>query len=198
MQEKDTQKEIEETIEASDNAINESVESAQSQCQIAEATLEQELKEYKDKYFRALAESENTRKRLQKEKIESQSFAIQSAIMEFLQPIDHFEHALKASKDHASSEVQNWLIGFEMILGQLKQVLESNDVCSFETVGKQFDPHMHEAIETEERSDVAEGTVLQEFLRGYKMGSRVIRPARVKVSISAKTEEMNQEEIEES
>lgn len=149
--------------------------------------LEIELKEYKDKYFRALADGENTRKRLQKEKIESQSFAIQNAILDFLQPLDHFEQALKASVQ-ASKEVQNWVVGFQMILSQLKQVLESHDVTSFESVGKEFDPHFHEAIETEERDDVAEGTVLQEFLRGYKMGTRVIRPARVKVAIGVNKE----------
>lgn len=145
------------------------------------AKIQEELKDYKDKYFRALAEIENTRKRLQKEKLESQSFAVQNAILEFLQPLDHFEHALKSSKN-CSAEIQQWVIGFEMILAQLKQVLDSNDVTSFETVGKMFDPNLHEAIETEEREDVAEGTILQEFLRGYKMGPRVIRPARVKVA----------------
>lgn len=149
-----------------------------------------ELKEYKDKYFRALAEIENTRKRLQKEKLESQSFAVQNAILEFLQPLDHFENALKAS-NQASSEVQNWVKGFEMILAQLKAVLDSHDVSSFETVGKAFDPNFHEAIETEEREDVAEGTILQEFLRGYKMGNRVIRPSRVKVAIAPTASQQN-------
>ncbi len=155
-------------------------------------SIEQELKEYKDKYFRALAEIENTRKRLQKEKLESQSFAVQSTILDFLQPMDHLENALKASKN-ASDEVRNWAIGFEMILGQLKQVLENNDVRTFDTVGKQFDPHLHEAIETEPREDVVEGLVLQEFSKGYKMGERIIRPAHVKVAVQPNTNEQPQE-----
>ena len=83
--------------------------------------LKQELNEWKDKYFRALAETENTRKRLQKEKIESQSFAIQDVVLDFLQPLDHLEQALNASQN-ASDEVKHWAIGFRMILQQLKQV----------------------------------------------------------------------------
>jgi len=154
--------------------------------------LENELSDYKDKYFRALAEIENTRKRLQREKIESHSFAIQNVILDFLQPIDHFENALKAS-EHAQNEVKQWAIGFEMILAQLKQVLADNDIHAFVSVGRSFDPHMHDAIETEETLDVAEGIVMQEFLRGYKMGNRVIRPARVKVATKPKENNENSE-----
>ena len=69
-----------------------------------------------------------------------------------------------------------------MILVQLKQVLENNDVLPFDSKGKPFDPHLHDAIETEEVEE-NDGIVLEEFLKGYKMGSRVIRPARVKVSV---------------
>ncbi len=148
--------------------------------------LNAELAEYKDKYFRALAEIENTRKRLQKEKIESQSFAIQDVVLDFLQPLDHFEQALNASQN-SSDEIKHWAIGFRMILQQLKQVIQDNGITTFEAVGEIFDPHLHEAIETEESPNFAEGTVIQEFTRGYKMGNRVIRPAKVKVSTGPKT-----------
>ena len=148
--------------------------------------LKQELNEWKDKYFRALAETENTRKRLQKEKIESQSFAIQDVVLDFLQPLDHLEQALNASQN-ASDEVKHWAIGFQMILQQLKQVIQDNGISTFESVGQLFDPHLHEAIETEESTTFSEGTVMQEFTRGYKMGARIIRPAKVKVATSPKT-----------
>ncbi|MBS0656118.1 MAG: nucleotide exchange factor GrpE [Verrucomicrobia bacterium] len=150
--------------------------------------LKEELSESKDKYFRALAEAENMRKRLQKEKVESQSYAIGSVILDFLQPLDHFEQALQASQG-ASDEVKKWVVGFQMILNQCKQVLFDNGVVALESVGQQFDPHMHEAIETEETTTQAEGTVIQEFSRGYKMGSRVIRPAKVKVAIAPTSSE---------
>lgn len=144
-----------------------------------------ELAEFKDKYFRALAEIENTRKRLQKEKIESQSFAIQGVVLDFLQPLDHLEQALNAATN-ASDEVQHWAVGFRMILQQLKQVIQDNGVTTYESVGEAFDPHLHEAIETEETTNFTEGTVIQEFTRGYKIGTRIIRPAKVKVATAPK------------
>ncbi len=147
--------------------------------------IKQELAEFKDKYFRALAETENTRKRLQKEKIESQSYAIQDVVLDFLQPLDHFEQALNASQS-ASDDVKHWAIGFRMILQQLKQVIQDNGITTFDSVGELFDPHLHEAIETEETANFAEGTIIQEFTRGYKMGTRVIRPAKVKVATAPK------------
>ena len=146
-----------------------------------EPNLEAELQEFKDKYFRALAEIENTRKRLTREKLESQGFAIQNVIADFLQPLDHFEKALQAA-ENSSADVKHWALGFEMILTQMKQVLADHGVTGFDSKGQAFDPHLHEAIETEETPDVAPGVVLQEIVRGYKMGNRVIRPARVKVS----------------
>lgn len=148
--------------------------------------LETELAEYKDKYFRALAEIENTRKRLQKEKLDSQSFAIQGVVLDFLQPIDHMEQALVAS-DNASDDVKHWAVGFKMILDQLKQVIQMNGVIHFLSEGQAFDPHLHEAIETEETTEYPEGTVLKEFIKGYKLGGRVIRPAKVKVAVAPST-----------
>lgn len=155
----------------------------QEQAEDVVSKLTQELTEYKDKYFRALAEAENMRKRLQKEKLESQTFAIQGVVLDFLQPLDHFEQALKAS-EAASDEVKHWALGFEMILNQFKQILQDNGVTPFVSVGQPFDPHLHEAIETEETKAVPEGTVLHEFIRGYKIASRVARPAKVKVAIA--------------
>lgn len=154
------------------------------------AKLREELNDYKDKYFRAIAETENMRKRLQKEKLDSQAYAIQGVVLDFLQPLDHFEQALKASQE-ASEEVKKWIFGFQMILAQCKQVLQDNGIVSFDVVGQQFDPHMHEAIETEETTEHAEGIIIQEFIRGYKMATRVIRPAKVKVAVAPTSSEQN-------
>ena len=143
-----------------------------------------ELADYKDKYFRALAEAENTRKRLQREKMESQSFAVQNVILDILHPLDHFEQALKHVSG-ASDEVKHWAAGFSMILDQLKQVISDNGVVGYDSKGAIFDPHLHEAIETEVNLDVPDGTILEEFVKGYKIANRVIRPARVRVAIRA-------------
>jgi len=71
-----------------------------------------------------------------------------------------------------------------MILQQFKDVLSSNGVSPIQALGKHFDPHLHEAIEMVDSPDVEAGTVVQESAKGYKMGDRVIRPSRVKVSRS--------------
>lgn len=143
--------------------------------------LKHEIHENKDKYLRLLAESENMRKRLQKEKMEMSQYAIQNSICDFLIPIDHLENALKFTQN-MSDDVKNWALGFQMILNQFKDVLSNHGVQPFDSVGTHFDPHKHEAIETEETKDQPPGMVIEESLKGYKMGTRIIRPARVKVS----------------
>lgn len=137
--------------------------------------------EYKDKSLRLLAEMENARKRLQKEKQELIQYALQNVIVDFLHPIDHLENALGFTQN-MSEEVKNWAQGFQMILGQFKDVLATNGVSAFKSEGMPFDPHYHEAVEMVVSDQAAPGTVISESMRGYKMGDRVIRPARVKVA----------------
>ncbi len=158
--------------------------------------LHHEVREYKDKYLRLLAEQENTRKRQQKERIDQMRFANESLTLDFLRPMDNLENALNFAKD-MSDEVKNWAIGFQMILTQFKDILTANGVTPFESKGQVFDPHVHEAVEMVESEEFPAGCVVEEFSRGYKMGDRVIRPARVKVSKSREdktTESINEEE----
>lgn len=143
--------------------------------------LKKELAEQKDKYLRVLAESENARKRLQKEKLETVQYAKQNVIVDFLSPIDHMENALKFTQQ-MFDDVKHWAIGFQMILSQFKDALSNNGVTPFESLGKHFDPHRHEAVEAIVTDDVPPGRVIEESLLGYIMGDKVIRPARVKVS----------------
>jgi molecular chaperone GrpE len=150
--------------------------------------LKAQIEEYKDKYFRALAEIENSRKRLSREKVESQSFAVQNIVVDLLQPVDHFEMALHHAEE-AKGDISVWAKGFEMILEQLRQVLQDHGVVSYQSLNTQFDPHAHEAVETEERCDVPEGTVVFEFQKGYRLGGRTIRPARVRVATRSLSEE---------
>jgi molecular chaperone GrpE len=136
---------------------------------------------WKDKYLRALAEQENMRKRIQKEKQEMLSFGIENAIAEFLPAIDNFENALRFAES-ASGEVKNWAIGFEMILSQYKEVLYNHGIVSYHSVGNTFDPQVHEAVEIVETTEHPDGTIMHEFTKGYKSANRTIRPARVKVA----------------
>jgi molecular chaperone GrpE len=147
--------------------------------------LKGEVEEQKDKYLRLLAESENMRKRLNKERQEMIELSKARIIADFLGPIDHMENALNYA-EQTDEVIKHWSLGFQMILTQFKDVLAQHGVQAFVSVGTRFDPHFHEAVEIEENADVPPNTVLEEFIKGYKMGDRVIRPSRVKVSASAK------------
>lgn len=143
--------------------------------------LQKELLDYKDKYLRQLADAENARKRMQKEREELTRYAVENLIVEFLNPLDNLDNALRVAQD-MSDEVRNWAFGFQMILAQFKDVLAQNGVTAVVSLGAPFDPHLHEAIEMVESADQAPGTIVEECVRGYKMGERTIRPARVKVA----------------
>ena len=143
--------------------------------------LQSQVSDFRDKYLRGLADSENLRKRLQKERQELLQYAVQGVLIDFLSPIDHLETALKYA-DQASDDVKHWAVGFQMILGQFKEAIANNGAVPFTSVGTPFDPHFHEAVEMIDTDEFAPGTVVEESLSGYKMGEKVIRPARVKVA----------------
>src|SRR3990167_10383491 len=94
--------------------------------------------DWKDKYLRALAEQENMRKRVQREKQEMARFGIENAISEFLPAIDNFENAMRFAEG-ASGEVKSWAMGFEMILSQFKEVLHNHGIVSYHSEGNTFD-----------------------------------------------------------
>jgi len=147
----------------------------------AEKPVGEQDEDYKRKYLHLLADSENARKRLQKDKDEIVQFSLRSLLQDFLGPIDHMENALNYT-EQSSEEVQNWAKGFQMILMQFKDVLANNNVKSFESVGRPFDPHIHDAIEMKESTEHPPGTVLEETMKGYLIGDKTLRPARVVVS----------------
>lgn len=141
----------------------------------------EEVIDYKDKYLRLLADVENARKRMQKEKQDMVRFGIENILGEILGPMDNLENALKHA-ENLSGELKNWAMGFQMILAQFKEVLTQNGVHSFISEGQRFDSARHEAVEMEETDKVAEGIILKEFVKGYCRGDHIIRPARVRVA----------------
>jgi molecular chaperone GrpE len=148
--------------------------------------IQRDLMDYKDKYLRLLADVENTRKRMQKERQELTKYAVENLIVEFLHPMDNLENALRFAQE-MSDEVKHWALGFQMILTQFKDVLANNGVVAVDSVEAAFDPHIHEAVEIVETTNKPAGIVIEEYVRGYKMGDRTIRPARVKVTKSSQS-----------
>ena len=159
--------------------------------------LKQQIKEEKEKYLRSLADLENSRKRMQKDKYDSTRFAVENVIGEFLSPLDNFENALSFAHQ-ASEETQTWAKGFEMILTQFKDVLSCHKITPYTSEGALFDPHLHEVLELEETNKHEDGLIIQEFVKGYKCGDRILRPARVKVAKAPKKEDSEKESKEDN
>ena len=134
------------------------------------------LAEYKETLQRLQAEFENYRKRTDKENAVLRQFATIDIINKLLPLMDSFELALgKADK---KDEIVK---GFELIYSQLFSVLEKEGLRKIAGKGKQFDPHLHEAL-LQEDHDGEPNIVLEELQKGYMLHSRVLRPARVKIS----------------
>lgn len=155
-----------------------------------------ERDELKANNLRLLAEMENARKRMQKEHESLRKIAVENVIADFLQPLDQMQKAL-SFVDNMSPEVKNWAVGFQMILTQFMDTLAENNVRPFESLHEPFDPHKHEAVEMVETDSHPPGIIIEECLRGYCMGERIVRPARVKVSQSPTVEDVEEIEIKE-
>lgn len=132
-----------------------------------------------DKYVRAHAEFENVRKRLEKEKNDFAKYANEGLIIEFLPIIDNLEMAekhIKEAKDFGAVSK-----GVDMIQVQIQAFLKDIGLERVKTTGEKFDPHVHEAVETEESKDKEDGLVSAELKPGYKLNGRLLRPAMVKI-----------------
>jgi molecular chaperone GrpE len=130
-----------------------------------------------DRLARAQAEFENARRRASKEQQDFRDYAAADAIKSLLPVIDSFERALTVK-----SEPGDFRSGVELIYKQLQDALAKMGVRAIPAKGEPFDPHVHEAIEMVETSDLADHEVLEELQRGYKLKDRLLRPAMVKVA----------------
>jgi molecular chaperone GrpE len=142
--------------------------------------LQFEKEQLQDQLLRAMADLQNFRKRAQQEKIQTQQFATEALVMDLLPILDNFERTLAALEQGASMDALKE--GVVMVDRQLRSVLESRQVKRIEARGKEFDPEMHEAIGSESAPGLPEGSVASEVEAGYKMGEKIIRPARVRVA----------------
>lgn len=145
----------------------------------------QTIADLEDRVLRMTADFDNYRKRATREKEEARQFASQSLLEELLPVLDNFEMALEAARD-ADAAVRD---GVEMILGQLKGVLNKNGVEEINALGQVFDPALHEAVSQEETTEAAEGTVVKQLRGGYRLHDRLVRPASVIVAKVPKVEE---------
>jgi len=141
--------------------------------------LEQEVAKWKDVAARTAAEHDNFRKRNQREREEYARYANQRLLEELLPILDNFDMGLQAASSDPGSMIY---IGMQMVKRQLDEFLSNQKVVEIPADGLAFDHNVHEAIGTEVRPDLAEGTIVAVKRKGYKIAERLLRPATVVVS----------------
>ena len=135
-----------------------------------------------DRLARLQAEFENARKRAAREQQEFRDFAAADAIKALLPALDSFERALKLP----ATQLNEFRSGIELIYKQLQDALNKLGVRPVPAKGERFDPHVHEAIEMVDTTDVPDHQVMDELQRGYKLKDRLLRPAMVRVAQNSK------------
>jgi molecular chaperone GrpE len=144
------------------------------------ASKDKEIAELKDKYLRALAEADNVRKRMRQQSEETVRLQRESLLRDLLPITDNLERAVDAARGGGNGK--SIVEGVEMVLHSLLDFLRNHGVVPRESIGQPFDPQFHEAVDHVESTDHPPNTVISEFHRGYQVGERVLRPARVAVA----------------
>lgn len=148
--------------------------------------LEAEKAEMKDQFLRKAADFDNFRKRLLRDKEDAVSFANTSLLTDLIEVLDDFERAEEAAKK--SKDFETLANGVDLIEKRLATLLEKKwGLSKYVPLNEAFDPSKHEALMMTESPDVKEATVAEVFQNGYILHGRVIRHAKVKVSMPAKT-----------
>lgn len=148
--------------------------------------LEGEVKELRDSVARRQADFENYRKRMDRERAETYNRVVADIAAKLLPVLDNLKRALETEASveaSESDEFRHFLSGVDLIYKQLSGVLDALGVKPVLAEGEQFDPHLHEAVVTEPTDDYEPDTVMQEIVRGFRMGDKLIRPALVKVAV---------------
>jgi len=164
-----------------DESINENADKGRS-----------EYGELLDTLQRLKAEYANYQKRTEREIDESRSRCVREIYSKLLPIMDNLERAISAAGEHSAND--EFLAGVELILKQFRTLLESEKIKPFDSIGEKFDPHFHDAVLLQESDDAPPDTVISEIERGYLMGDRVLRAARVVVSRKPQIRNTEQED----
>lgn len=166
-----------ENVNNSENENKEKSNETVEKTEIVEENQDEKIEELTDRYKRLYAEFENYKKRNMKEKETLRNMLVSDIMMSILPIIDNLEKAVSTgTKDTAYEE------GIKMVLKQLKDVLTYNGVKEIETVGKPFDPELHEAVSHVTDEKLGKNIIKEEFRKGYIIGTKVIRHSMVIVA----------------
>lgn len=178
---KKTEEEINQEAAAMENMAESTMSTAVTADLSAEVSkLQGELAEANDKILRAHAEFDNFRKRSFKDISNARAMAQIDTVLPFLNLFDNVNMAVSSAE--GSGNIDAILQGLRMIVGEYDRAISDIGIKKFNALGEKFDPALHEAIAHENSSEVPEGIVTKQWNCGYKLGERLLRPARVVVS----------------
>ena len=163
----DKAEEVEEKEEAAEEDVKEDAEKAEANKQ---------LEDLNNKLLRLQADFINYKNRVEREKENIYSYALEDIMSQLLPVLDNFERALNNME-----EANSYYEGVKMIYDQMVDVLSKNGLKEIDCLNKPFDPNFHHAVMSEE-SDKKEGTILEVLQKGYMLKDKVIRPSMVKVA----------------
>ena len=164
-----------------------------------ESDSQDKIKDLKDQLLRSLAENENLRKRTAKEIEQIKKYGHISLLRDFLNVVDNMERAVKSSTSEKQSEnsVKNLIDGIEIVLKEMKSLLDKNQIKKIEPLHEKFDYNFHQAMFEAPSSDYEEGLIIEVIQPGYVLHDRLIRPAMVGVSKGKMAEKEKKEEKDE-
>ncbi|MBR6079284.1 MAG: nucleotide exchange factor GrpE [Treponema sp.] len=201
----ENQSEVAESVsESTDEEKSESAQTDSEKSELDKANekiseLEKQVEEYKDKYLRSVADFQNLRKRSIQEKQEAFDYANTNLLKDLLDSLDNFDRTVDAAA--TATDPKSIADGVKMINKSLVSMLENNyNLVAYGAVGDAFDPDIHEAIGKSD-DPVAEPVLKAVYLKGYKLKDRVIRHAKVMVSMpdgSVKADEKSEDKPEEN
>lgn len=144
------------------------------------ADLEAKYNELENRYLRLQADFDNSRRRARLDAEAAQKYRAQSLASDLLTALDNFERATKVEANN--EQTKSLLSGMDMVYKGLLEALKKEGITPIETVGKEFDPHLHQAVMQVEDDSFDANVVVEEFQKGYMLKDRVLRPAMVKVN----------------
>lgn len=145
-----------------------------------------ERDECQDKYLRSLAEMDNFRKRILKEKEEYQRYILGDFLLDLLQVYDNLDRALKTKSTDNDRAI---ISGVEITRKQFLDLLKKYNVVEIDALGKRFNPSFHEALSKEERPGIEEPVVIEVYQKGFVYNEKLLRPALTKVAVKAENSE---------
>ena len=167
-----------------DQAVPQEKKQEEQMISIKESEYQKLLKDaedYKEKFVRLFADYDNARKRTERERHDFVKYANEGLLSEFLAILDDLERSTEAAK-LKHEDYTAFLKGIEMVMAHIYEMLKKNNVKPMDSAGKKFDPHYHEALLQEETDKADDDMILEEFQKGYFLGDRVLRTAKVKVA----------------